>query len=246
VVALHHACGALIRPPHHPVEYPVSWLITTARRAALRSRSSVEIPQDFTALIPPRWHHDSTGALMQVSQPQPDEVVVAHARLEKIGKDILNMPNPRKRTVLAMSMAGYSLEEIASLLNLDIGTAQRYLAQARHTLRLREIKVHGHRLGKAGDRDPHTRQLLKRTRDDRRLLEIIHELPPRQGQVLALSAEGLQPRHIARMLDIDAGAVRASLCYARQRVAEVIGWPTEDVIKRLKKLGEVAEALASA
>jgi RNA polymerase sigma factor (sigma-70 family) len=237
--ALQSAFVALLRT-NGLVRHPVSWLIKTAMRIALRTRSQSFVVRYLD------FHDDIISELMMSSGHEPGEVALARARLEEIGKEIVNTLDTEHRTVLTLSMAGSSLKEIAAVLDISTDTAHRYLAQARHTLRLREINVHGRRLDKADRQDPHTSQLLKRTRDDRRLLETISKLPRRQGQVLALSAQGHQPRHIARMLDIRAGAVRANLCYARRHVAEAMGWRNEDVIERLKQLSEVAEELASA
>lgn len=53
------------------------------------------------------------------------------------------------------------------------------------------------------------------------VLHAIDKLPDRQRDVLVLSAlEGLSHEQVAQVLDISAGAVKASLSLARKRVAE--------------------------
>jgi RNA polymerase sigma-70 factor (ECF subfamily) len=71
----------------------------------------------------------------------------------------------------------------------------------------------------SGDPSPVSRAMQKESLG--RLAAAIDELPERQRQVIYLRAvEQLDPREIAKVLDLSAGAVRSSLAVARKRLKE--------------------------
>ncbi|MGK5629480.1 RNA polymerase sigma factor [Streptomyces sp. URMC 123] len=60
--------------------------------------------------------------------------------------------------------------------------------------------------------------------EHRRVMDVVRALPPRQGQVLALSLDGYRTEEIAELLGIKPGTVRSNLRHAldtlRRRLAE--------------------------
>lgn len=60
-----------------------------------------------------------------------------------------------------------------------------------------------------------------RTQQERRLLAVLHALPPQDRRCLALRAEGLGYREIAHVLDMSLGAVALSLSRSLARMSRV-------------------------
>ena len=84
----------------------------------------------------------------------------------------------------------------------------------------------------APSRTPGPEQLASKREELRRALDALGELPPRQREVLYLSAcEGLSTAEIGEILGIESDAVKASLWLARknlrERLGEAAGSPTQ-------------------
>src|SRR5262249_47230936 len=78
-------------------------------------------------------------------------------------------------------------------------------------------------VGDLRDRKPTPFELLEQRDDEHRALAALSHLPPRQKEVLYLSAcEAMSVSEIGEVLGITSNAVKASLCVARASMGELL------------------------
>jgi len=80
------------------------------------------------------------------SHPSPAEVTINNEIHQAIGSMINELPNNQKEIVKLRDILGYSYNEIADLLNLDLNTVKVTLFRARKRLReqLKTINIYGY------------------------------------------------------------------------------------------------------
>lgn len=175
------------------------------------------------------------------SEDVADNVVAAFEARQELTEIFryLERISPQLRRVFQLSVEGYTSPEIAHRLYITTSTADRYLYRARAALLRRASEA------LSGEQEPEKSEKRPEEQtqrnDDTHLQRVVRRLGGRQAEVLRMSAEGLKPRQIAHLLDIDANAVRASLHYARRNVMKETGWTAEEITRRLSNLPNTSD-----
>ncbi len=200
-------CAAAASGSDLPYE-PRAWVRVVAQRKAwaLRARQSRELLTPF----------DSLGALdaaVGMVGMVGDGVADAVAERDQVLGWISRLPQ-EERAVIALSMDGASVADIADHLKITPSLARTRLRDARERLRLAFVAQleEDRRAETAG-------AAATSSREDSALAA----LPPRQQEVLRLSRRGYKPAQIARAMAISPNTVRVNLFHARKRMRQYAG-----------------------
>jgi RNA polymerase sigma-70 factor, ECF subfamily len=85
--------------------------------------------------------NQATELSPRIVHPVQEQTVYRNELMEKMQKSLTSLPSDQRVSVILRDMGGMAYEEIASMLNLSIGTVKSRIARGRETIR-RELEIY--------------------------------------------------------------------------------------------------------
>ena len=201
----------------HPPENLRAWSRAVARRLAWQMMRHRPVELSLSA--------DDIIALGGFADAE-DKIAMMLERHEAL-RWIRTLPEP-EQAVIALTMDGYSRQEIARELGISNHLVRIRLAAGRE--KLRQVAIAQIRADASASAAGRTARAWRAVRpaaqqlpsgepaDETSTLHALNGLPPRQQEVLQLSRRGYKPTQIARVLGLSPNTVRVNLCHARKRM----------------------------
>jgi len=115
------------------IEHPRAWILTIVRNAAY-SWLEKNRPRAVLAVGDAEDAETHPDALASGGAPSAEEALIAEANQESVRTAIAELPLPLRETLVLREINELSYREIASALNVPVGTVMSRLARARAQL----------------------------------------------------------------------------------------------------------------